>query len=124
MIDFNNGSFCKLKKVDNASMADKITPLLIEGEEIISSYKAIRDFVIFTNKRLITANVQGITGSKKDLTSLPYKKISVYSIETAGTFDLDCELELYFSGVGKIKLEFSGSTDIIEIGKLIASYML
>ena len=80
--------------------------------------------MIFTNKRVISVNVQGITGKKKDFTSMPYSKISVFSIETSGTFDLDSELELYFSGVGKVKFEFSGRSDIVEIGQIISQFAL
>ncbi|MGG7186894.1 PH domain-containing protein, partial [Clostridium butyricum] len=91
MIDFKNSDFLKLKKISNEEVINQITPLLISGECLISSYKTIRDFVVFTNKRVIAVNVQGITGSKKDFTSLPYSKVQAYSIETAGTFDLDSE---------------------------------
>ncbi len=124
MIDFNNTPIFKLSKVNNDAVADKITPLFIEGEVLVSAYKAIRDYVVFTNKRVISVNVQGITGKKKDFTSMPYAKISVFSVETAGTFDLDSELEMYFSGVGRIKFEFSGNCDIVEIERIIAGYCL
>lgn len=124
MIDFNNLPIFKLSKVDNGSLDSKVAPLLIEGETIIGSYKSIRDFVVFTDKRVISVNVQGITGKKKDFTSMPYSKISVFSVETAGTFDLDSELEMYFSGVGRVKFEFSGASDIVEIGKVISRYCL
>lgn len=124
MIDFNNLPVFKLSRAKGDDVEAKITPLLIEGESIISAYKAIRDFVVFTDKRVISVNVQGITGKKKDFTSMPYSKISVFSIETSGTFDLDSELEMYFSGVGKVKFEFTGSSDIVEIGKIIGTYAL
>ena len=65
-----------------------------------------------------------MTGKKKDFTSLPYSKVSAYSIETAGVFDLDSELEMYFSGLGKVKFEFSGASDIVAIGKSISEYIL
>ena len=84
----------------------------------------MRDYVVFTDKRFIAVNVQGITGKKQDYTSMPYKNINVFSIETAGVFDLDSELELYFSGVGKVKFEFSGASDIVQIGKIISSFVL
>lgn len=92
---------------------------MVDGENIISCYKGIRDYITFTNKRIISVNVQGITGKKKDFSSLPYSKIQVFSIETAGVLDLDSELELYFSGLGKVRFEFSGENDIVEIGQLI-----
>lgn len=122
MIDFNNKVLFKLKK--NIEYAEKVKQLLLEGEEIIDSYKSMRDGVVFTNKRIIAVNVQGITGSKKDYTSLPYKNIIAYSVETSGTFDLDSELELYFSAVGKVKFEFSGNTKLLEISKYISQHVL
>ncbi|MDU1602016.1 MAG: PH domain-containing protein [Clostridium sp.] len=124
MIDFKNSDFLKLKKISNEEVINQITPLLISGECLISSYKTIRDFVVFTNKRVISVNVQGITGSKKDFTSLPYSKVQAYSIETAGTFDLDSELEMYFSALGKVKFEFKGTSDIVKIGQIISEYVL
>ena len=124
MIDFQNGGVFQLKKVDNAKFNDDILPLLISGEEILGAYQDIRDYVVFTDKRIISVNVQGLTGKKKDFTSMPYSKITVFSVETAGTFDLDSELELYFSGVGKVKFEFKGSADIVKIGQMISQYAL
>lgn len=123
MIDFKNGSFIKLKK-DKTSREAEVRPLLIPGERVIGSYTAMRDYLVFTDKRIISVNVQGFTGAKKDYTSLPYSKVSVFSVETAGTFDLDSELELYFSGVGKVKFEFSGASDIVAIGQAISCYVL
>ena len=114
MIDFKNGTIFKLKKVET-QFAKDVEPLLVKGEEIIGCYKAIRDYVTFTNKRVIAVNVQGVTGKKKDFTSLPYSKLQAFSIETAGTLDLDSELELYFSGLGPVKFDFTGSSDIISM---------
>lgn len=122
MIDFKNGSFIKLKKVDK--VPEEVNLLLIDGEGIIGCYKGIRDYVLFTTKRIISVNVQGVTGKKKDFTSMPYSKIHVFSVETAGHFDLDSELELYFSGVGKVRFEFTGASDIVKIGKIIGEYVL
>lgn len=69
-------------------------------------------------------NVQGVTGKKKDFTTLPYSKIQLFSVETSGVFDLDSELELYFSAAGKIKFEFVGTSDIIAIERIIVQYVL
>lgn len=65
-----------------------------------------------------------MTGKKKDFTSLPYSKIQAFSVETAGTFDMDSELEIYFSGLGKVKFEFADRSDIVHLGKIIGSYVL
>ena len=124
MIDFNNASFVKLRPVNDHVFEKMVAPILVEGEEHIGSYQSIRDGVVFTNKRIIAINVQGITGKKKDFTSLPYSKIQAFSVETAGVFDLDSELELWFSGVGRVKFEFIGATDVSYICKTISKQVL
>ena len=124
MIDFKNAEYLKLKPVNDSAYADFITPMFVDGEKIISTYQAIRDGVVFTNQRIMVVNVQGITGKKKDVTSLPYSKIQAYSVETAGVLDLDSELELWFSGLGKIKLEFVAKANVAEICKIISNHVL
>lgn len=125
MIDFNSEVFfARLKKVNSNEFGNIINDFLINGEFVIGAYKSVRDGVIFTNKRIIAVNVQGITGKKQDYTSIPYNKISTFSLETAGFFDLDSELEIYLSGVGKVKFQFTGNTDVKEICKAIATYTL
>lgn len=124
MIDFKNASYLKLRPVGNESFYGMIAPMLIDGENILQSFQSIRDGIVFTNKRIFAINVQGITGKKKDFTSLPYSKIQVFSVETAGTFDLDSELELWFSGLGKVKFEFISNADIASICKSISSFVL
>jgi hypothetical protein len=124
MIDFKNGVFVKLKSTGGFNNEALVRPLFVPGEEFIGEYQGIRDFVIFTNKRVISVNVQGVTGKRKDFTSMPYSKISVFSVETAGVFDLDSELEMYFSGVGKVRFEFTGKSDIVKIGQVIGQYAL
>ena len=124
MIDFKNGSIIKLNMTNETGPAQDVQPLLVKNETIIRTYKSVRDYVMFTNKRIIAVNVQGITGKKKDFTSLPYSRIQVFSIETIGHFDLDSELELYFSSIGKIKFEFVGNCNIADIGKIIGTFIL
>ena len=124
MIDFKNASFVKLRPVNDNALEKMVAPILVDDEEIIGSYQSIRDGVVFTNKRIISINVQGITGKKKDFTSLPYNKIQAFSVETAGVFDLDSELELWFSGVGRVKFEFIGATDVSYICKTISKQVL
>lgn len=124
MIDFNNASFVKLRPVNDNAFEKMVAPILVESEEIIGSYQSIRDGVVFTNKRIISINIQGITGKKKDFTSLPYSKIQAFSVETAGVFDMDSELELWFSGIGKVKFEFIGAADVSYICKMISNRVL
>ena len=124
MIDFNNASFVKLRPVNDNAFEKMVSPILLSNEDIIRSFQSIRDGVVFTNKRIITINVQGITGKKKDFTSLPYNKIQAFSVETAGAFDLDSELDLWFSGLGHVKFEFIGATDVAHLCKMISEKVL
>lgn len=124
MIDFQNASFMKLKPVPDSDFSEMIAPMLIGGESILGSYRGMRDGVVFTNKRIIAINVQGMTGKKKDFTSLPYSKIQSFSVETAGVFDMDSELELWFSGMGKVKFEFVSKANVSEICKMISEKVL
>ena len=124
MIDFSNTAFVKMSPVSCKIFGHQVTPLLIPGEEILKCFQAIRDGVVFTNKRIIAINIQGITGTKMDMTSLPYSKIQAFSLETAGILDLDCELDLWFTGLGKVRFEFSSATDISDICEMISEKIL
>jgi len=124
MIDFKNGSLVKLKEVDNSEGLALVQDLLIDEEQVFSSFKGMRDMVIFTNRRIIAVNVQGISGKKKDFSSLPYSKVQAFSLETAGTFDLDSEMELWFSGLGKVRFEFNSKFDVKAFSKFLGKYIL
>lgn len=124
MLDFANGAVFKLSPADVGEIWPEIQPLLVEGEKGLSGFKGSRDWVVFTDKRIIAVNVQGITGKKKDFSSLPYSKVQAFSVETAGALDVDSELELWFSGLGKVRFEFKGQVDIRAIGQTIGSFTL
>ena len=100
--------------------------LLIESEQIELGFKLIRDTFIFTNKRLILVEKQGITGSKTEYKSIAYKSISRFSIETAGTFDLDAELKIWVKDeVAPIKKQFGKSgNNINEVYKILSQHIL
>ena len=124
MIDFQNASFVKLNPTSDNDFASWIMPMFVPGEKIIQSFRGIRDGVVFTNKRIFAINVQGFTGKKKDFTSLPYSKIQAFSVETAGVLDLDSELELWFSGMGKVKFEFVSAANVSAICQMISEMVL
>lgn len=119
MIDFDKNRVFRLKA--DASYGAQVAELLVPGEQVVDAYSSGRDGVVFTDKRVICLNVQGLTGKKRDFTSIPYSKIQAYSVETAGTFDLDSELEVYVSAVGKVRFEFSGKSSIVGISKHISA---
>ncbi len=124
MIDFKNSDYLKLRQIKNEEAKSAVDELIISGEEVIAGFKTIRDKVIFTNKRIITINAQGLTGKRIDYTSIPYSKIQTYSVETAGTFDMDCELEVWISAVGSVKFEITGGYNIRELSYAISECIL
>ncbi len=100
--------------------------LLISSENIEVGFKLIRDTFIFTNKRLIIIDVQGLTGKKMEYLSVNYRSISRFSIETAGSFDLDAELKIWISGeqTPSVTKKFNKSVDIYEVQKVLAQFTL
>ncbi|WP_159799464.1 PH domain-containing protein [Flavobacterium sp. MK4S-17] len=100
-------------------------PLLVNGEHIEKAYKLIRDMFIFTNKRLILVDKQGITGSKTDYLSIPYGSIIKFSKESAGLLDLDAELKIWVRGESvPIKKQFGKNHNINEVYKVLSQYIL
>jgi hypothetical protein len=100
--------------------------LLTDGEEIELGFKLIRDTFIFTTKRLILVDKQGLTGNKTEYKSISYKSISRFSVETSGTFDLDAELKIWISSElqPSIKKQFNKSVNVYEVQKVLAHHVL
>jgi hypothetical protein len=112
-------------QVDADKLEKKLAGVLIEGEEPLAAFKIIRDFFVFTNKRLIMVDVQGITGSKVDYMSVPYKAITRFSVETAGTFDWDAEFKIWVSGSSMpIEKTMRKGTDVRGIQRTLAAFVL
>ncbi len=124
MIDFTNKAIIKLKQVDKKEGEAVVNELLVENEKVDFAFSSIRDKLVLTNKRIISVNVQGITGKKVDFSSIPYSNIQAFSIESAGTLDLDAELDITISGLGTIRFELAANTNIKEIGKYIANFII
>ena len=100
--------------------------ILTEGEVMELGFKVIRDTFIFTSKRLIIVDKQGITGNKTEYLSISYKSISRFSIETAGTFDLDAELKIWILGemAPSITKKFNKSVNVYDVQKVLALHVL
>ncbi|MCR1023479.1 PH domain-containing protein [Cellulophaga baltica] len=107
-------------------LQEKYGRLLIANEVIELGFKLFRDTFMFTNKRLILIDVQGLTGSKVQYQSYPYKSISRFSLETAGTFDLDAELKIWISSedIPSVSKKFNKSIDVYEVQKYLASKVM
>lgn len=126
MVNFNNNSVWDLKPIEVNSVRDEVLGLLVDGEVIAAAFKTVRDQLIFTNKRIISVDVQGITGKRKSFSSMPYSKVQFFAIQTPGFIEMvpDSELVLTFSNGFIAKFEFKGNVDIGEIGRMISNYVL
>lgn len=119
------GLFGNAAEVDVRGIQRDLDALLIEGEQIVRAFRIIRDLFVFTDKRLILIDKQGITGKKAEYHSIPYKSISHFSVETAGTFDMDAELKIYISGnMTPIEREFKRGSDIQGVQKTLAHFIM
>lgn len=98
---------------------DDVASLLVAGEQPVAAYKTVRDSAIFTNRRLIVRDSQGMTGKKVEVYSLPYSAINMWSTENAGTFDLSSEIELW-TRAGHIKIKLGSKIDVRRLDQLIA----
>ncbi len=125
-VNFNQDSVFNLKPINSDAVRGEVNGLLINGEEVLYAFQTVRDQLVFTNKRVISIDVQGITGKKKSFSSMPYSKVQFFSIQTAGFAELipDTELLLMFSNGFTATFEFKGQVDIGAIGRMISEYVL
>ena len=125
MVNFtNNSQVFKLKEVEKNMFDATVTAFYVNGEETIACYKAVRDYIVFTNKRMIVVDVQGLTGKKREFSIFPYSKLQAFSVETAGIIDIDTDVDLVFAGLGTVHLEFTLGTDVARLLRLVSAYIL
>lgn len=122
-----DGLMGNASQVDSQEVAEELAPILGESsaskEEVMVAYKLVRDMIVFTNKRFMFIDKQGMTGKKVDYLSIPYKSITQFKVETAGHFDSDCELKIWISGQSspfEVELKSSLAQDV---QKSLASLM-
>ena len=122
---FLDGLMGNASEVSAADMMEELSPILGDGETIERVFKVIRDMYVFTSKRLLLIDKQGLTGKKVEYFSIPYKSVTCFSVETAGHFDLDAELKIWLSGKHEpLVKELKKGTDVVGIQKLMANYTL
>ena len=120
-----NNLFGNATEVDVEELRKEFGEILIDGEEIEAAFRIFRDKWVFTNKRLIMLNVQGVTGSKREYRSIPYHSIDQFSVETGGTFDDDCEMKLWIKGMHEpLKKEFKRNVDVKALQRMLAKHIL
>lgn len=125
-INFNQNSVFNLKPIDVSEVRQDIQQLFVNDEEIVCAFKTIRDQLVFTNKRIIGIDVQGITGMKRNFAIMPYSSVQYFSIQTPGFAEIfaDSELFLMFANGFTAKFEFRGAVDVAKLGRVIAAKIL
>jgi len=120
-----SGFFGHASEIDSESLEEEFTSILIAGEQIEQAYKLIRDLIVFTNKRIIFVDKQGMTGKKTEYQSVPYRSIVMFAKETAGHLDFDSELKIWVHGQPTpIKKQFKKDTNIQEIHRVLSEHIL
>lgn len=125
-INFNQNSVFHLKPINVEDVRDEVTGLLVKDESIVMAFKTIRDQLVFTNKRIISIDVQGLTGKRKSFTTMPYSKVQYFSIQTPGFLEIipDSELSVMFNNGFTATFEFKGGVDIGLIGRIISEFVM
>ncbi|WP_165740939.1 PH domain-containing protein [Pseudoalteromonas sp. Z1A6] len=120
-----SGLMGNASEVDDSDLEKTLANTLIDGEQVEKAYKVVRDMFIFTNKRLILIDKQGMTGSKMEMVSIAYSKITKFSKESAGHFDLDAELKIWVgSDPTPISKEFKSGDNINDVYRIISQHAL
>ena len=111
---------------NNETAEKELRDVLIPNEKVDMAFTLVRDLIVFTDKRLILVDKQGITGKKVDYKSIPYKSISRFSVETSGHFDLDAELKIWISSaeLPSVSLQFRKDKDLVAIQQALAAAVL
>lgn len=126
MFNFSNSVF-KLRSISESDVIKDIRTFMLPCENIVSAFRSGRDQVVFTDKRIIALDVKGITGSRKEFSTLPYSKIVHFTVQTPGflEFNNDSELVVAYPNGALIQFEFSGgNVNILEIAQIISRYVL
>jgi hypothetical protein len=110
-------------EIDINEVTEELAPIIGSSESVQQVFKVVRDMYVFTNKRLLLIDKQGLTGRKVDYHSIAYRAITQFKVETAGHFDLDAELKIWISGQEKpIEKELNKDT-VVGIQQTLATHM-
>jgi hypothetical protein len=111
--------------IDHDQLRTEFAPILVDGETIELAFKVMRDLIVFTDRRLITVDRQGVTGKKVDYRSIPYSKITMFSKESAGIMDFDAELKLWVgSNPTPLQFAFTKDAPINDVYRVLSRHLL
>ena len=111
-------------EIEPQKVEEEFARILAEGERVERAYKLVRDLMVFTNVRLVLVDKQGMTASKVEYHSIPYRSITHFSVETAGHFDLEAELKIWISSAAApVTKQFGRGLSIYEVQAVLAGYL-
>lgn len=111
-------------EADVEDVEKALEQILADDERVERAFRVVRDLLIFTNRRFIVVDRQGVTGKKTTYDSIPYRAITHFAVETAGHFDLEAELKIWISGTeAPMQKTFARGQAIFEVQKALASYV-
>lgn len=120
-----NGLMGNASEYSVEKVQQELAPLLVDQEQVEKAFKVFRDGFVFTNKRLIMIDKQGVTGTKTEYLSIPYKSITRYARESAGIMDLDAELKIWVTGAHEpIIKKLSSDANINEVYSILSQHVL
>ena len=95
--------------------------------QVLMGFKCGRDSTIFTSRGILSVDVQGFSGKRREFRHVPYESLRHFSVESSGSFDRDSELDLILSTpwLPQIARDFrSGNVDIVAVQNFIAAKIL
>ena len=120
-MDFLPKKKFKLQQINPSTLHNLISPIIMRGEEILSAYQTFEDYVVFTNRRVLTVVLERNESTKNPLLTLPYSRILYFSIESTGLLENECIMHLYFFDLGDIEFEFIGNNNVARLSHIIGS---
>ena len=120
-MDFIPKTKFRLSQINPSTLHNLISPLIMRGEEILSAYQTHTDYVIFTNRRVLTVFLERNESTNNTLLTLPYSRILYFSIESTSSLENECIMHLYFFNIGDIEFEFVGNNNVAKLSHIIGS---
>ena len=112
-------------EVDVSKVEKDLDAIMIDGEQVQHAFKLVRDLIVFTDKRLILIDKQGVTGKKSEYHSIPYRSISHFMTESKGHFDRDAEMKIFISSrTEPLVKQFKDDGAIVAVQKVLARYVV
>lgn len=125
MINFEFATYGGLQPFDNYSFSTRIESFFVPGEKTLATYIGKRGRIVaFTNKRVIATSLEGLRTGQTDYSTLPYRKVHVFSVEAPGDIDFDGALQISDIDYRTARFEFNGEAKVKEICKVLGEFVL